>query len=167
MAPILARATRPPRRLPKAGSAGLATLCSSFSTLCNRCWHRAPERTRHAQSGRNARGRPRIVRLAPPVPAFPASGGRYRQCRGPGRHRHDREPGPGGHQPAGRPPATGTAGHPAPTDHKASHQDKLPSGAIVLNVRDAKSGDIEVFYGTSQVQLQDKELTARIVRAIG
>ena len=64
-------------------------------------------------------------------------------------------------------PARAAAGHPAPADRKASHQDKLPSGAIVLNVRDAKSGDIEVFYGTSQVQLQDKELTARIVRAIG
>ena len=37
----------------------------------------------------------------------------------------------------------------------------------MLNVRDVKSGDIEVFYGTSQVQLQDKELTARIARAIG
>jgi hypothetical protein len=60
-------------------------------------------------------------------------------------------------------PAGAATSHPAPSDHKA----KLPSGAIVLNVRDAKSGDIEVFYGTSQVQLQDKELTARIVRAIG
>ncbi len=44
---------------------------------------------------------------------------------------------------------------------------KLPSGPLVVHVRDAKSGDIEVFYGTSQVQLQDKELTARIARALG
>jgi hypothetical protein len=64
-------------------------------------------------------------------------------------------------------PARAATRHPAPAGHKASHGDKLPSGAIVLNVRDVKSGDIEVFYGTSQVQLQDKELTARIARAIG
>src|SRR5580658_6484426 len=58
----------------------------------------------------------------------------------------------------------------AATDRPAPGDDDmvkpLPSGPIVLNVRDAKSGDIEVFYGTSQVQLQDKELTARIARAL-
>ena len=70
-------------------------------------------------------------------------------------------------RPARSAPPPGTRRHPAPAGHKASHQDNLPSGAIVLNVRDVKSGDIEVFYGTSQVQLQDKELTARIARVIG
>jgi hypothetical protein len=66
--------------------------------------------------------------------------------------------------------AMGTTQAGAATDRPApgdGDQAKLPSGPIVLNVRDAKSGDIEVFYGTSQVQLQDKELTARIARAIG
>jgi nitrous oxide reductase len=41
------------------------------------------------------------------------------------------------------------------------------AGPIVVHVRDAKSGDIEVFSGTSQTQLRDKDLAARIARAIG
>ena len=44
---------------------------------------------------------------------------------------------------------------------------KAPAGPIVVHVRDAKSGDIEVFSGTSQTRLQDKDLAARIARAIG
>jgi hypothetical protein len=61
-------------------------------------------------------------------------------------------------------PALAGTGHPAPVDHE---QAKLPAGPIVLNMSDPKTGDIEVLYGTSQVQLQDKELAARIVKAIG
>jgi nitrous oxide reductase len=38
---------------------------------------------------------------------------------------------------------------------------------IVVHVRNAKSGDIEVFSGTSQTTLRDKDLAARIARAIG
>jgi hypothetical protein len=41
------------------------------------------------------------------------------------------------------------------------------SGSIVVHVRDAGSGDIEVFSGTSQARLRDKDLAARIARAIG
>ena len=44
---------------------------------------------------------------------------------------------------------------------------KAPSGPIVVHVRNAKSGDIEVFSGTSQTRLRDKDLAARIARAIG
>jgi len=59
----------------------------------------------------------------------------------------------------------------AATDRPAPGDDDmvkpLPSGPIVLNVRDAKSGDIEVFSGTSQTSLRDKDLAARIARAIG
>ena len=44
---------------------------------------------------------------------------------------------------------------------------KAASGPIVVHVRNAKSGDIEVFSGTSQTRLKDKDLAARIVRAIG
>jgi hypothetical protein len=44
---------------------------------------------------------------------------------------------------------------------------KAPAGPVVVHVRDAKSGDIEVFSGTSQTSLRDKDLAARIVRAIG
>ena len=42
-----------------------------------------------------------------------------------------------------------------------------PAGPIVVHVRDAKSGDIEVFSGTSQTSLRDQDLAARIARAIG
>jgi hypothetical protein len=41
------------------------------------------------------------------------------------------------------------------------------SGPVVVHVRDARSGDIEVFSGTSQTRLRDKDLAARIARAIG
>jgi hypothetical protein len=41
------------------------------------------------------------------------------------------------------------------------------TGPIVVHVRDAASGDIEVFSGTSQTRLRDKDLAARIARAIG
>jgi len=42
-----------------------------------------------------------------------------------------------------------------------------PSGPIVVHVRNATSGDIEVFSGTSQTRLRDAGLAARIARAIG
>jgi hypothetical protein len=41
------------------------------------------------------------------------------------------------------------------------------AGSIVVHVRDAKSGDIEVFSGTSKTRVRDKDLAARIARAIG
>jgi hypothetical protein len=42
-----------------------------------------------------------------------------------------------------------------------------PAGPIVVHVRNARSGDIEVFSGTSQTRLHDTDLAARIARAIG
>jgi hypothetical protein len=36
---------------------------------------------------------------------------------------------------------------------------------IVVHVRDAESGEIDVFRGTSQTRLRDPELAARLVRA--
>jgi len=44
---------------------------------------------------------------------------------------------------------------------------RAPAGPIMVHVRDARSGDIEVFAGTSQTRLRDKDLAARIARAIG
>jgi hypothetical protein len=41
------------------------------------------------------------------------------------------------------------------------------AGPIMVHVRDTRSGDIEVFAGTSQTRLRDKDLAARIARAIG
>ena len=56
----------------------------------------------------------------------------------------------------------------APASASASAGDaKAPAGPIVVHVRNAKSGDIEVFSGTSQTRLRDKDLAARITRAIG
>jgi hypothetical protein len=42
-----------------------------------------------------------------------------------------------------------------------------PAEPIMVHVRDTRSGDIEVFAGTSQTRLRDKDLAARIARAIG
>jgi hypothetical protein len=43
---------------------------------------------------------------------------------------------------------------------------ELPAGPIVVHVRDARSGDIEVFSGTSVTRLRDQDLAARIARSI-
>jgi hypothetical protein len=59
-------------------------------------------------------------------------------------------------------PAAGTR-----SSAPASGAVKAPAGPIVVHVRDAKSGDIEVFSGTSQTRLRDTDLAARIARAIG
>lgn len=37
--------------------------------------------------------------------------------------------------------------------------------AIVVHVRDAASGEIDVFRGTTQTRLHDRDLAARLVRA--
>ena len=59
-------------------------------------------------------------------------------------------------------PVTGTR-----SSAPASRDVKAPAGPIVLHVRDAGSGDIEVFSGTSQTRLRDTDLAARITRVIG
>ena len=51
-----------------------------------------------------------------------------------------------------------------PVSHGAA---STHAGPIVVHVRDARSGDIEVFSGTSQTRLRDADLAARISRAIG
>jgi nitrous oxide reductase len=37
--------------------------------------------------------------------------------------------------------------------------------AIVVHLRDAASGEIDVFRGTSQIRLHDRDLAARLIRA--
>jgi hypothetical protein len=49
---------------------------------------------------------------------------------------------------------------------QAGGEVKAAAGPIVVHVRNAKSGDIEVFSGTSQTRLKDTDLAARIARAI-
>ncbi len=65
--------------------------------------------------------------------------------------------------------AIGAAASPAQaaTTSPRSDNTNMPSGPIVVHVRDAKAGDIEVLSGTSQTRLRDKDLAARIARAIG
>jgi anaerobic selenocysteine-containing dehydrogenase len=50
-----------------------------------------------------------------------------------------------------------------------AHDTKDPvtdtSDQIVVHVRDARSGEIDVFRGTSQTRLRDPQLAARLVRA--
>ena len=60
-------------------------------------------------------------------------------------------------------PAAGTR----PSAPAAGGAVKASAGPIVVHVRDAKSGDIEVFSGTSQTRLRDTDLAARITRVIG
>jgi nitrous oxide reductase len=48
-----------------------------------------------------------------------------------------------------------------------AHDHDTAAGPIMVHVRDARSGDIEVFAGTSQTRLRDKDLAARIARSIG
>jgi hypothetical protein len=65
-------------------------------------------------------------------------------------------------------PALAASGRPeAPDQRTGPSPATLPAGPIVVHVRDARSGDIEVFSGTSQTSLRDKDLAARIARAIG
>jgi len=66
---------------------------------------------------------------------------------------------------AGTRPAAGA--RPAVGAPSAGGDVKAPAGPIVVHVRDAESGDIEVFSGTSQTRLRDTDLAARITRAIG
>lgn len=47
----------------------------------------------------------------------------------------------------------------------ARTEEETTTDQIVVHVRDAKSGEIDVFRGTSQTRLHDPELAARLVRA--
>jgi hypothetical protein len=60
--------------------------------------------------------------------------------------------------------ASGTGTAPAADQ---AHGHGTATEPIMVHVRDARSGDIEVFAGTSQTRLRDKDLAARIARAIG
>jgi hypothetical protein len=65
-------------------------------------------------------------------------------------------------------PARAAASQPsAPDQAQGQAAVQAGTGPIVVHVRDAASGDIEVFSGTSQTRLRDKDLAARIARAIG
>jgi hypothetical protein len=49
----------------------------------------------------------------------------------------------------------------------ASTPDGTETRPLIVHVRDTQRGDIEVFSGTSQTRLRDRDLAARIARAAG
>jgi nitrous oxide reductase len=61
-------------------------------------------------------------------------------------------------------PAFAAASGPA-HDTKDRATDTDTPDQIVVHVRDARSGEIDVFRGTSQTRLRDPQLAARLVRA--
>jgi hypothetical protein len=66
-------------------------------------------------------------------------------------------------------PALAATSRPSAPDQSRdqSRDHREHAGPIVVHVRDARSGDIEVFAGASQTRVHDKDLAARIARAIG
>ena len=49
---------------------------------------------------------------------------------------------------------------------QSRHEAPEVTGPIMVHVRDARSGDIEVFCGDGKTRLYDQDLAARIARAI-
>jgi hypothetical protein len=47
----------------------------------------------------------------------------------------------------------------------AAHPDREADGPLVIYVRDARTGDMDIFAGTTRTQLRDPELAARLARA--
>jgi hypothetical protein len=64
-------------------------------------------------------------------------------------------------------PSAGRAGHSAagPTQDAAVQPDREADGPLVVYVRDARTGEMDVFVGTTRTQLRDPELAARLARA--
>jgi hypothetical protein len=53
----------------------------------------------------------------------------------------------------------------APDSPRLTADEAASKEAIIVHVRDAAAGEIDVFHGTSQVHVKDRDLAARIVRA--
>jgi anaerobic selenocysteine-containing dehydrogenase len=62
-------------------------------------------------------------------------------------------------------PALAASAKPAAHDAAARRDDADTADEIVVHVRDARAGEIDVFRGTSQTSLRDRDLAARLVRA--
>ena len=52
-----------------------------------------------------------------------------------------------------------------PERHDATAADADTADQVIVHVRDARSGQIDLFRGTSQTSVRDPELAARLVRA--
>jgi nitrous oxide reductase len=69
---------------------------------------------------------------------------------------------------AGTAPAFAAAARPAaPATHSATagEADAGTTEQFIVHVRDARSGEIDVFRGASHTRVHDRELAARLVRA--
>lgn len=65
-------------------------------------------------------------------------------------------------------PAFAAAARPnahAARDTRAGEADAASTEQLVVHVRDARSGEIDLFRGTSHARLHDPELAARLLRA--
>jgi hypothetical protein len=62
--------------------------------------------------------------------------------------------------------AAATAAQSAPSA-RTGGATSAPAGPMVVHVRNAGTGDIEVFAGTAQTRLRDRDLAARIAQAFG
>jgi len=62
-------------------------------------------------------------------------------------------------------PALAASIRPARSAAGATSADADTADQLVVHVRDARSGQIDVFRGTSQTSVRDRDLAARLVRA--
>ena len=51
------------------------------------------------------------------------------------------------------------------TQDAAAYQGREDDGPLVIHVRDARTGEMDIFAGTTRTQLRDPELAARLARA--
>ncbi|MGH3070089.1 MAG: hypothetical protein ACRDMI_16105 [Streptosporangiaceae bacterium] len=51
------------------------------------------------------------------------------------------------------------------TQDAAAHPGREADGPLVIHVRDARTGEMDVFAGTTRTRLRDPELAARLARA--
>lgn len=70
----------------------------------------------------------------------------------------------------GSSPLAGAAAHEASTDAASEPADHASSpvglnGPVMFTILDARSGDVSILHGTSEVVVRDRQLVARILRA--
>ena len=63
------------------------------------------------------------------------------------------------------PASAATRSGPGARTARPTVEDDNQPGDVVLHVRDAAAGEIDVFRGTTQIRLRDRDLAARVVRA--
>jgi len=63
------------------------------------------------------------------------------------------------------PASAATRSGPGASTARPTVEDDNQPGDVVLHVRDAAAGEIDVFRGTTQIRLRDRDLAARVVRA--